>query len=93
MKIEDIKRMKKDSITISKTREILNRAVIDQQFRKELFANPVKVIKNFNLQEEEEKMILANLDDRMLKFIESINDKISLLSESVLCTNGPCGIA
>ena len=93
IKPKDIKKMRKDPIVVSKTREILSRSVIDPQFRKELFENPVKFIKRFNLQEEEEEIILANLDDRMLKFIQSIDDKISLLSESVLCTNGPCGIA
>ena len=85
--------MRKVPVVISKTRQILNRAVIDPQFRKELFDNHVKFIKRFNLREEEEQIVLANLDDRMLKFIQSIDDKISLLSESVLCTNGPCEIA
>ena len=90
---KDIKKMRKEPIIVSKTREILNRAVIDPQFREELFDNPMKFIKRFRLSGEEEKIILANLDDRMLKFIQSIDDKISLLSEAVLCTNGPCGIA
>lgn len=93
MKIDDIKRMRKDPIIVSKTREIISRAVVDPIFRKELFCNPEKVIKLFNLEEEEQAFVLANLDDRMLRYIESIDDKISLLSESVLCSNGPCGIA
>jgi hypothetical protein len=93
MEPSDIKKMRKDPIIVSKSREILNRAIIDPQFRKELFDNPTKTIKRFNLRGEEEEIILANLDERMLTFIQSIDDKISLLSEAVLCTNGPCGIA
>jgi hypothetical protein len=94
MEPKGIKEMRKDPIVVSKTREILNRAVIDPQFRKELFDNPKKSIKRFDLRGEEEEIILANLDERMLSFIQSIDDKISLLSEAVLCTNGgPCGIA
>lgn len=93
MELIDIKRMKKNPIIVSKTREIINRVVIDPQFREELFDDPVKMIKKFNLDEEEEKILLANIDDRMLRFIRAIDDKISLLSEGVLCTNGPCGIA
>jgi len=84
---------KNNPIVVSKTREILNRAVIDPRFRDELFENPVKVIKQLDLKREEEEVILRNLDERMLRFIQSIDDKISLLSESILCTNGPCGIA
>ena len=44
-----VKEMRKDPIVVSKTREILNRAVIDPQFRKELFDNPKKSIKRFDL--------------------------------------------
>lgn len=93
MKPEEIKKCRKNPIVVSKLREILNRAIVDAQFRKELFDNPVKTIDRLNLSQEEKGAVLANLDGRMLKFIESIDDKISLLSESVLCTNGPCGIA
>ena len=93
MEPSDIKKMRKDPIIVSKSREILNRAIIDPQFRKELFDNPRETIKRFDLREAEEEIILANLDERMLTFIQSIDDKISLLSEAVLCTNGPCGIA
>lgn len=86
--------MEKNPIIISKKREILNRAVIDPIFRKELFSSPEKVIKQFNLSKEEEKLILSNIDKRMYKFLESIDDQISLLSESVLCSGGGgCGIA
>lgn len=93
MEPRDIKKMRKDPIVVSKSREILNRAIVDSQFRKELFDNPTTTIKRFNLREEEEEIILANLDERMLTFIKAIDDKISLLSEAVLCTAGPCGIA
>ena len=93
MKEKGKKMTRNNPIVVSKTREILNRAVIDPRFREELFENPVKVIKRLDLREDEEKIILRNLDERMLRFIQSIDDKISLLSESVLCTNGPCGIA
>lgn len=93
MDAKDFKKLRKDPLIVSKTKEILSRAVIDPRFRKELFDDPVKYVKRLNLKEEEEKFILLNLDERMRKFIEAIDDKIALLSESVLCTNGPCGIA
>ena len=93
MKVDEIKKLRKDPIIASKLREILNRAVIDAQFRKELFEAPEKMVDRFDLSREEKANVLANLDSRMLRFIESIDDKITLLSESVLCTNGPCGIA
>jgi hypothetical protein len=85
--------MEKNLIVISKKREILNRAVVDPIFRKELFSRPEEAIKQFNLSEEEEKLILSSIDKRMYRFLESIDDKISLLSESVLCSGGGCGIA
>ncbi len=92
MEINKIKEM--NPIIVSKKREILNRAVVDPIFRKELFSKPEEVIKQFNLSKEEEKLILSSLDKRMYKFLESIDDKISLLSESVLCGGGGgCGIA
>ena len=93
MKQEEIKKCRRNPIAVSKLREILNRAVVDAQFRKQLFENPIRLVERFDLSEEERVSVLVNLDDRMLRFIESIDDKISLLSESVLCTNGPCGIA
>ena len=90
---EEKKPMKREPIVASKLREILNRAIVDQVFRKELFKDPDAVIARLSLTDSERENIASNIDKRMYKFLESIDDQISLLSESVLCSGGGCGIA
>ena len=82
---------KRNPISASKLREILNRAVIDQSFRKELFEDPSALLKKMKLTDEEYKSLIVNFDKKMKRYIESIDEQINLLSESVLCSGGGCG--
>lgn len=77
--------MEMSPAVITKKREILNRAVVDPQFRENLFSKPEETLKQYNLSDEEKKLILPSLDERMLGFIKSMDDSIGLLSESILC--------
>lgn len=83
---------KRNPISASKLREILNRAVVDQSFRKDLFENPKVTLASMKLSKEEYKSLIVNFDEKMMKHLEAIDEHISLLSESVLCSGGGgCG--